>query len=90
MNDPELVGINLPADTITLTANEATFILTAEPEAPGQLLMWLILGTEQMGYYRILILRDQLTHMIDQLLYFRSLTRDDGDKILRSLAGGDQ
>jgi hypothetical protein len=74
MTNPEYVTLELPADTIDLTVEGATFILTASGD--GKLIPQLALNTREMGWYRIFMNRSVFVSLMGQVDYFKSLTPD--------------
>jgi hypothetical protein len=87
MTNPDYVNLQLPADTVSVTADTATIILTASGD--GRLVPQLALNTREMGWYRIYMNRAVFVSMLGQLDYLKGLTPDQlGDITTRLHNGG--
>lgn len=62
----------LPADTVAVTATDATVMMTGAGN--GKMLPMLILGTREMGYYAISFTGPIFRSLVEQVLYFNGLS----------------
>jgi hypothetical protein len=81
--NPDFVKLDLPSDTITLTHNGITIMLTASGD--GRLIPQLVLDTNEVGVYRVGMTRNQFASLAGQVDYFAKLTRDQLTDITEKL-----
>ncbi len=89
MTNPGFIGIDkdLPADTITLTVESMTLMLTAAPTSPGKLIPQILLNSHELGCYRIMMDRDTYESLACQVKWLTDMTPDQLREIAVQLHG---
>jgi hypothetical protein len=90
MANPAYVKLDkaLPSDTVTLTVESLTLMLTASASDPGKLLPQIVLNTNELGCYRILMNRENYATLVSQIEWITKLTPQQLPEIADTLNNG--
>jgi len=91
MTNPGYISVDkdLPSDTITLTVESLTLMLTASGTEPGKLLPQILLNSNELGCYRILLNRDNYANLVAQVKWLTDMTPDQLRHLARTLNNGE-
>ncbi|MBN7544908.1 hypothetical protein [Mycobacteroides abscessus] len=83
---PEYIQLDLPSDTITLTANSVVFLLTAAGDGK-HVTPVMVIDSRELGHYAVMLDKKTMQSITEQVRYFEDMPVEQVKAIATGLHG---